>query len=70
MVNQTHLSRLSHPRANIGAVALLVVVFGLFGLWADAQTLPYTEIAGSAMGMGDLYEMCSTDSLSSVIFGR
>ena len=34
--NNLRLSRVSHPRATGWAVALLVVVFLAFGIWAEA----------------------------------
>jgi len=34
--NNIRLSRISHPRATFWAMALLVVVFIGFGVWAEA----------------------------------
>ena len=36
MYNSSRLSRLTHPRATLIAMVLLVVVFGLFGAFASA----------------------------------
>ncbi|XOV84511.1 MAG: hypothetical protein ACFHXK_05215 [bacterium] len=35
--NNIRLSRISHPRASIWAIALLILVFLGFGLWAEAS---------------------------------
>lgn len=37
--NNIRLSRISHPRATLWAMVLLIVVFLGFGVWAEA-TLP------------------------------
>jgi hypothetical protein len=35
--NNIRLSRISHPRATLWAMALLIIVFLGFGIWAEAS---------------------------------
>ena len=42
IANNIRLSRVSHPRATLWAVALLVIVFLGFGIWAEVS-LPMTQ---------------------------
>ena len=60
--NNLRLSRVSHPRATGWAVALLVVVFLAFGLWAEAA-IPAAHSApivlDGAAGGGSLVEHIS-----------
>ena len=44
----TRISRISTPRATLGAVALLVIVMAGFGLFADGNESPTTRNAHAA----------------------
>ncbi len=44
MKDNFRLSRISHPRASLWAMALLAVVFVAFGVWAEAS-VPMLETA-------------------------
>ena len=46
--NNIRLSRISHPRASMWAIALLVVVFVGFGVLAEATDLSETVMESSA----------------------
>ncbi len=37
IANNIRLSRVSHPRATLWAVALLIIVFLGFGIWAETS---------------------------------
>ena len=57
MKDSFRLSRISHPRASLWAMALLAVVFAAFGVWAEAA-VPMLETAneyGSALELLTFY---------------
>ena len=52
--DEMRLSRLSHPRATLMAMALLAVVFLLFGMFASAAEPDYAPALGSIDGAATL----------------
>ena len=67
MNNQFNLNRINHPRASIGAFLLLVVAFGLFGIWANAQAITSPELFNVQNMMPELMgNVCLSEVLSNV----
>ncbi len=58
MKDNFRLSRISHPRASLWAMALLAVVFVAFGVWAEAS-VPMLEIARDPGSNIDLLTICT-----------
>ena len=67
MNSQFKLNRINHPRASVGAFLLLVVAFGLFGIWANAQTDISQEYFNAQTMMPELTgKVCLSEVLSAV----
>ena len=58
MKDSFRLSRISHPRASLWAMALLAVVFAAFGVWAEAA-VPMLETANGQVSGLELLTFCS-----------
>jgi len=67
MNSQFNLNRINHPRASIGAFLLLVVAFGLFGIWANAQTGINPEFFNTQSIMPELVgQVCLSEVLGTI----